>query len=82
MSTIEKAIDHADHGVQYSDTEIQQINAIADVIMQIVSCRGKLRDVGVNTGSGFQSIALLGMSEQALRDHLSALCSKHVLKGE
>jgi len=69
-NTIDRAIDKRDRAI---GIEIEQIDVISDVIMRIMSDRDRLRNVGINTGSGFLSIQILGMAERALRDHLNAI---------
>ena len=74
-NTIDRAIDKRNRAI---NMEIEQIDVISDVIMRIMSDRDRLRNAGINTGSGGLSIKILGMAEKALRDHLNAIIGNHM----
>ena len=58
---------------RHTDRQLEQIDALIDSVRQIQRIKRRLREAGIETGSGFNARGLLAFAEDALRDHLAAI---------
>ncbi len=58
---------------RHKDRQLEQIDALIDSVRQIQRIKRRLREAGIDTGSGFNARGLLSFAEDALRDHLAAI---------
>jgi len=58
---------------RHTDRQLEQIDALIDSVRQIQRIKHRLREAGIETGSGFSARGLLAFAEDAVRDHLAAI---------
>jgi len=60
----------------HTDRQLEQIDALIAAVRQIQQIKRRLREAGIEAGSGFNARGLLAFAEDALRDHLAAVCGQ------